>query len=100
MIQTKVTSTNISELINSYFPNISKEDIACFLEICQHKYCKNKEILVKPESKTRTFAFIISGVIRGYLIDIKGEEKNFFLRPEGSFVGSPNHLISNNPSKY
>lgn len=96
----KKTTIDVEKLFQSYFDFLNDEDIACFLDICSHNYCKNKEVIVKRGSKTRTFGFIVSGLIRGYYTNEKGEEINIFLRPQGSFVGSPDHLISNLPTKY
>ena len=75
-------------------------DIDEFLAICQYKSYKNKEIIFQAGSTTRKAAFILSGVTRGYFINKEGIEKNLILRVERKFMGVPEWLLDNSPTKY
>lgn len=90
----------IKQVFQKKFPTVSSEDLDAFVGICRYKSFKNKELLIKTGSTSRNYAFIISGVVRGYFINNEGVEKNLFLRAEGSFVGSSDHILDHRPTRY
>lgn len=87
-------------LIAGFFPFLKPKDIEELFSICQYKSFKNREIVFSSGSTHRKAALILSGFVRGYIIDSEGEEKNIILRVEGTFMGVPEWLFSNNPTKY
>lgn len=60
----------------------------------------NREVIIREGEFSEKVFFILRGMIRGYFINRHGEERNIFLRPEGTFTGSPNCLFSGEPSRY
>ena len=93
-------NTDFYHQFEKMFPTIPKNDLKAFLSICTYKKCKNKEKIIEKESTIRNFAFIISGVVRGYVLDKNGVEKNLYLRKEGWFLGTHDHLFKAQPTKY
>lgn len=102
-IKEKKNLTNHSELhliLMQQFPFLEKEDIDAFLNICQVKSLKNKEIIFPAGSASRKVMFILSGFVRGFVINSEGEEKNIMLRAPYTFTSAPEWLFANNPTKY
>jgi CRP-like cAMP-binding protein len=86
--------------IAGFFPFMKPQDIEELFAICQYKSFKNREIIFSSGLTHRKVALILSGYIRGYIIDSEGDEKNIILKAEGTFVGVPEGLFSSNPTKY
>lgn len=75
-------------------------DVKSFLNICTFIKFKNKESVIKANDKATKAFFILTGTVRGYLLNNEGVEKNIFLRPAGTFMGAPNILFDEPVSKY
>jgi CRP-like cAMP-binding protein len=89
-----------SQILKSTYPFLTDDDVKALLEISQFCVCHNKEVLIKSgQNKQKTF-FILKGMIRGYFINKKGEEKNIFLRSEHTISGAPECLFQNKPTTY
>ena len=86
--------------VQAQLPNVSKETLENFLAVCTYKKLKNREVLIEPWSKDDKAFFILSGDVRGYFFNKKGEEKNLFLRSKNTFMGPPDALFENVPTKY
>ena len=54
---------------------------------------------VSGDRSKRAF-FILKGMVRGYMINDKGEEKNLFLRPEHTITGAPDSMFDDVATKY
>ena len=91
---------NLIVILKKAIPFLLKEDAEKFLSICEFKQLKNKEIIVRENTKSRKAFFIIKGTLRSYLVNDKGIEKNIFLRPRHTVMASPNGIFENNPAKY
>lgn len=87
-------------ILKSTYPFLTDNDVKALLEISQFRIFKNKEIIVKSGQNIPNSFFILKGMIRGYFINKKGEEKNIFLRPEHTITGAPECLFYNQPTKY
>ena len=88
------------KILQQSYPFLKKEDIEVLLKNAQYRLLKNKEeIICRGELTYQTF-FILSGMMRGYFINRKGEEKNIFLRPEHTISGAPDCLFENKPTRY
>lgn len=82
------------------FSFLNSSDIDIFLEICHYKTFKSKETIFQAGSTTRKVMFVLSGFIRGYVINSEGIEKNIVLRGDGKFSSVPEWLFTNMPTKY
>ena len=96
----KKDATPIQTTLSKMFPFLSDSDIETFLEICQYKTFKGKETIFQAGTTTRKVCFVLSGFIRGYVINSEGVEKNLILRGEGKFSSVPEWLFSDMPTKY
>lgn len=89
-----------SQILKSTYPFLTNDDVKALLEISQFRVCHNKEVLIKSGQNKQKSFFILKGMIRGYFVNKKGEEKNIFLRPEYTITGAPECLFQNKPTKY
>ncbi|MFK8007391.1 MAG: Crp/Fnr family transcriptional regulator [Saprospiraceae bacterium] len=89
-----------NQILKSTYPFLTNADIKVLLEISQFHVCSNKEVLIKSGQNVQKSFFILKGMLRGYYINKKGEEKNIFLRPEHTITGAPECLFYNQPTKY
>ena len=66
--------------------------------LCRIRHLKKGELLYKLGEVPTHFAFVYTGLIRAYVINMQGQEynKNFFR--EDSFPGSMTALLTNKPS--
>lgn len=88
------------DILLSTFPFLSDEDVNALLEKGVYRKMQNKEIIIRRGQNIRQLFFTLSGMIRGYFINQKGEEKNIFLRPDHTFTGAPECLFHHQPTKY
>lgn len=90
----------IKIILKDTFPFLKEKDVNVLLEISKQRRMKNKEVFIKSGQTSQQLFFIINGMMRGYFINKKGEEKNIFLRPEHTLTGAPECLFHNQPTKY
>ncbi len=90
----------IRSILKATYPFLEKEDIDQVLTIGQYQVLKNKVSIIQAGTVAKKSFFILSGMMRGYYINKKGEEKNIFLRPEHTISGSPDALFNNTKTKY
>lgn len=94
---------NVNEqhkILTETFVFLTKQDIEQLLAIAQYKCYQNKEVIIKSGENTKKIFFTLKGMVRGYFINKKGEEKNIFLRPEHTITGAPESLFQNKSTKY
>ena len=89
-----------NQILKSTYPFLTNDDIKALLAISEIRVCHNKEVLIRSGQNNQNSFFILKGMIRGYYINKKGEEKNIFLRPEHTISGAPECLFHNKPTKY
>jgi CRP-like cAMP-binding protein len=94
------TKSALQTTLSKMFSFLNDEDIDVFLSICEYRKLKNKEKLFQKGSTARKAIFILSGFIRGYVLDNEGTEKNLTLRGEGKFASTPEWLFTDAPTKY
>jgi len=87
-------------ILRSSFSFLRKEDVELFLSLADYQVLENKASLIKSGQLSRKAFFILKGMMRGYFINEKGEEKNIFLRPEHTITGAPDSLFGQVPTKY
>ncbi|MPQ76898.1 Crp/Fnr family transcriptional regulator [Hydrogenovibrio sp. JE_KL2] len=89
---------SLKKVLDSYYP-ISEETWQDFLPLLKLRELAPDEILYAPGELSKSFAFVIKGLIRSYSLNEKGNEynKNFFY--EGRFPGSMTSLLTATPSE-
>ncbi|MEM6633787.1 MAG: Crp/Fnr family transcriptional regulator [Bacteroidota bacterium] len=92
-------SQQISILRQTY-PFLKAQDLEQFLEICEYRMFPHKDILIHSGEYSKRLYFILEGMIRGYFINEKGQEKNIFLRPEHTIMGVADSLFEDRSSSY
>ena len=90
----------IANILQQTYPFLNAGDIGQLINMSTYQVFKNKEIIIPAGSINQQVFFILSGMVRGYFINKKGEEKNIFLRPEHTISGPPDSLFNHQPSKY
>ncbi len=90
----------IRSILKTTYPFLAPADIDQILTIGQYQVLKNKVSLIQAGTVAKKSFFILSGMMRGYYINQKGEEKNIFLRPEHTISGAPDALFNNIATKY
>lgn len=88
------------KILQETFPFLRKEDLLELLDLSSYKCLANKTTLISAGQNSSTLFFILEGMIRGFFINEKGEEKNVFLRPEHTITGAPESLFKQSPTKY
>ncbi len=94
------SNTTLHQILKKLSPKLDTVDFNSFFEICHTVSLKNKEAIIEANQKTSKAFFILKGMIRGYLINKEGVEKNIFLRPAHTFMGAPNALFNEERSRY
>ncbi|MEL7533771.1 MAG: Crp/Fnr family transcriptional regulator [Bacteroidota bacterium] len=87
-------------IIQSQFPFLSPEEGDLLFANSETRKLRNREAIITAGQKRHEVFFILKGMVRGYFINQKGEEKNIFLRPEFTFTGPPDTLFSDRVTKY
>jgi len=90
----------IAALLYHTYPFLNPPTIQQLINVGRHEIYRNKQIILPAGKNSKKVFFILSGMVRGYFINQKGEEKNIFLRPEHTISGAPDSLFQNQPSKY
>lgn len=87
-------------ILKSTYPFLTNKDIEVLLSMAVYKVFPNKTTIIQAGKKASFSFFTLKGMVRGYFINAKGEEKNIFLRSEHTISGAPNSLFDDRPSKY
>ena len=88
------------KIITDNFPFLTETDIQQLFEISEYRCFQNRETIVRSGENAQKTFFTLKGMVRGYFVNKKGEEKNIFLRPEHTLTGAPESLFQNKPTKY
>ena len=85
--------------LHSYAP-LSDDTWQGFCRLCRLRQLDKQQLLYRAGDPPASFAFVVSGLLRVFVIDDKGTEynKNFFA--ENSFPGSMTALLTNTPSTF
>lgn len=95
-----MNTLTIRNILKTTYPFLEIKDIDLLLRIGQYQVLKNKVPIIQVGTTAKKSFFILSGMIRGYYINQKGEEKNVFLRPEHTISGAPDTLFADTKTKY
>lgn len=95
-----MTIQDQQKVLFATYPFLTNADVELLLTVGQYKALKNKEQVIGRGELTYTTFFILNGMMRGYFINLKGEEKNIFLRPEHTITGAPDCLFEHTPTRY
>lgn len=89
-----------TQILKSTYPFLSDDDVKALLGISEFRVCHNREVIIRSGQNVQKSFFILKGMIRGFYINKKGDEKNIFLRPEHTITGAPECLFHSQPTKY
>lgn len=90
----------LKNILQKTYPFISHQDLGFFLDISEYRLLANREVIIRAGQNTKLGFFILKGMVRGYFLNRKGEEKNIFLRPEHTFTAAPDSLFLDVPTRY
>lgn len=84
--------------MESYAP-LSEQTWRDFTQLCTIRRVKKHTLIYRAGELPRSFAFVVKGLVRAFVINPQGQEynKNFFI--EGQFPGSMASLLTSQPSK-
>lgn len=91
---------SLQSLLSKRFPALSNESLTAFLQICEYRSVKKKEVILQAGSTRRTAFYVLEGFVRGVLTCENNKERNLMLRMEGSFNLSVNQLMEAAPGRY
>ncbi|MFK5878701.1 MAG: Crp/Fnr family transcriptional regulator [Flavobacteriaceae bacterium] len=91
---------NTLEKLKELLPQLEDKYRQKFLNICTYTKLKNKDIVISEGNTTKKASFILSGIVRGFIVTDKGEEKTILLRGKGIFVAYPDSVFHDVPAKY
>ncbi len=95
-----MTTDQQIQILKSTYPFLTKLDMEALFEISELKIFPNRSTIIATGQIAHFSFFTLKGMVRGYFINSKGEEKNIFLRPKHTFTGAPASLFHSQPSKY
>lgn len=90
---------SLKETMESYAP-ISDKTWSLIQTICKLRALKKFEILYRAGEIPESYAFVCSGLIRGFVTDEKGNEYNKKFFPERQFPGAMASLLTSKPSVF
>jgi Cyclic nucleotide-binding domain. len=92
--------STIQQILQDSYPFLQQRDIQLLLEMGEYQQLENKAIIIRSGQNIDKTFFTLRGMVRGYFINSKGDEKNIFLRPEHTLTGAPECLFDNRATKY
>lgn len=95
-----MSNEEVLAIIKNTFEYLDTTDIQNLMNITRYKKLNNKEVIIQSGKYIPEIFLILKGMVRGYYINDRGEEKNIFLRPELTFTGAPDCLFHQRPTKY
>ncbi|MEL6593592.1 MAG: Crp/Fnr family transcriptional regulator [Bacteroidota bacterium] len=87
-------------VLREQFPFLLEAEVELLLQHSRVVSLQNREAIIEAGQKRAEVFFILQGMMRGYFLNRKGEEKNIFLRPEFTFTGPPDTLFADQATKY
>ncbi|MFK7922405.1 MAG: Crp/Fnr family transcriptional regulator [Bacteroidia bacterium] len=93
-------SQSTQEIVQAQFPFLKEVERDLLFANSEIVTLANREAIITAGQKQHMVFLILKGMMRGYFLNQKGEEKNIFLRPEFTFTGPPDTLFSDQTTKY
>lgn len=87
-------------LLKKFAPSASSEALNQLIDTGHYTVRGDRETIITPGMATKKLVLIISGSVRGYFYNNKGDEKVIFFRPKGYFAGDIGKIFYNQPGKY
>ncbi|MCD2425760.1 Crp/Fnr family transcriptional regulator [Niabella pedocola] len=75
--------------------SVTPDELSFFLMLLKRVTYHKNQVLLREGENCLNFAFILSGCIKSYLIDKKGEEHILTIAPEGWWVADVKSFITN-----
>lgn len=81
------------------FRFLKLKDISTIVANSKIKTFEEGDLLIKEGELCQEAMIVLKGIVRCYIVDEKGEEKNYYIGSKNTLVGSTESLILNEPSK-
>ena len=85
----------VSNILKTTLASITEKDVDLFIKIATYEKIENKENIIKSDTKSKKAFLILSGAVRGFVVNDEGFEKNIVIRSQGIFVADARHLFNN-----
>lgn len=89
----------ISSILKMTLPCLTNKDIELFIKIGSYQKFENKKNILKSGTKSKKAFLIITGAVRGFVMNDEGFEKNIVIRSQGIFTADARHLFNDEDSK-
>jgi len=76
---------------------VTDDEISYFIFLLQQKKYSRKELILRESEISHNFTFIVSGCVKSYLIDTKGEEHILTIAPSDWWITDINSFVSGTP---
>ncbi len=90
--------TNFKRYLNEK-ATFTEEDFKKIESVCVFKHLETGEKLLEEGKTWHHNAFVDKGLVRGYIIDTRGNERSINFSPEDYWCGDRESLLTGNPSK-
>jgi CRP-like cAMP-binding protein len=90
---------NVKNQLSTLLPGINSNLIDKLLEIGTYKLVKNKEVVLASGNLKKNGFLILEGSVRGFVRNLKGQEKIVLIRSTGIFVADTEAVFNNKPQK-
>jgi CRP/FNR family transcriptional regulator, anaerobic regulatory protein len=81
-------------------PQLTEEECNYMQSIAQIQHYKSRELFITIGQIQRDIGFLVTGLVRGYYIDDKGEEITVRFVNENGYITHYTALLNNQPSSY
>jgi len=91
---------HLTQLLLAVNPQLNEESCAYMLSVFQRREMQAKETFIAFGEEEKKVGVVLSGLMRGYYINDKGEEITVRFVREGSYATHYSALITQQPSRY
>lgn len=89
-----------NDFLLKVYPQLTDEECSYMQSIAQLQHYKSKELFIKIGEVQKDIGFLVTGLVRGYYIDDKGEEITVRFVTENGYLTHYSALLTNKPSSY
>ena len=90
---------SVEVLLKTVIPQITERDVTQFIKIGSYQKFENKKNIIKSGTKSKKAFLILTGAVRGFIMNDDGFEKNIVIRSQGIFTADARHLFNDEDSK-
>ncbi|NNE28239.1 MAG: Crp/Fnr family transcriptional regulator [Saprospiraceae bacterium] len=85
-------------ILNSHFPFLREEDLEEIFLISQLQQYRKRDRIHEVGDPLNHVYFLLSGYVRGFIIDSHNNDRSTSFRKEGEFFGDPEAVLNRAPS--